>query len=129
MQKFRSDSGMVLGKNSQELIYQQISDIAAQLTPIETKETDLKARLDLLTTRSDRSLTEVVESSLVQGLKSRLSQASQKLESLRADFGENHPEVIALRKEISQINDDIQKEVTNIRAAIENERTAISKQK
>ncbi len=129
VQKFRADNGMVLGRNSQELVYQQISDIAAQLTPIETRELDLKARMEMLSGKSGSTITEVVDSELIQNLKSQSSAAAQKLQSLRSDMGENHPEVIALRKEVAQIEGDIGRETKNIKKSIENELNTISKQK
>lgn len=129
VQKFRMDSGMVLGRNAQELVYQQISDIAAQLTPTQARMLDLKARNDLLKTGDTQSITEVVDSKLIQDLKGRLSNSSQKLESLRTDYGENHPSVIAVQQEIKQIQRDIQTEINNIRKAIKNELTTVEKQK
>lgn len=129
VQKFRVESGMVLGRNDQELVYQQISDIAAQLTPTQTRMLDLKARNDLLTTGDTQSITEVVDSNLIQDLKGRLSDTSQKLESLRTDYGGNHPSVIAAQQEIKQIQRDIQTEIGNIRKAIKNELTTVEKQK
>lgn len=128
-QKFRSDTGMVFGKNSQELVYQQISDIAAQITSIETKEMDLKARQDMLSGKSGSNIIEVVDSYLIQSLKSELSSASQKLQSLRSDQGERHPQVVALRQEIDQINGDIAREISNIKKSIQNDLGTITKQK
>lgn len=129
VQRFRAESGMVLGRNSQELIYQQISDIAAQLTPIETKELDLKARQEMLRARDGSAMTDIVDSALVQNLKAQASAASQKLEALRSDLGENHPEIVALRKQIAQINSDLAREVGSIKISIENELKTVTKQK
>ncbi|MBK9584304.1 MAG: hypothetical protein IPO55_00020 [Alphaproteobacteria bacterium] len=78
---------------------------------------------------STHGITDIVESRLVQDLKSRASVAAQKLQSLRAELGSNHPEVIAARQEVSQINGDIAREVANIRKSIENELTTVTKQK
>lgn len=129
VQSFRVESGMVLGRNSQELVYQQISDIAAQLTPIETRELDLKARMDVLSGGNAESIVEVVDSKLIQDLKSRLSVASQKLQSMQSDFGQNHPDIVSTQREISQIKSDIQREILSIQRSIGNELQTVSKQK
>lgn len=129
VQAFRVESGMVLGRNSQELVYQQISDIAAQLTPIETRELDLKARMDVLSGKTAESIIEVVDSKLIQDLKSRLSVASQRLQSIQADFGPNHPDVVSTQREVAQIKQDIQKEILSIQRSIGNELQTVSKQK
>lgn len=130
VQAFKSEHGMIQGLNSEDLIYQQISDIAKQLSPIETKELDLRARVDLLEQGKSHVIREVIESQLIQSLKSRASQAAQEVQRLTADFGDNHPDVVAARKELSQINKDIKAEILNIRRSIENElETAITQKK
>lgn len=129
VQQFRADNGMIQGKNSQELIYEQISDLAAQLAEIDNRVLDLQARNEMVQSGSTHGITDIVESRLVQDLKSRASVAAQKLQSLRAELGSNHPEVIAARQEVSQINGDIAREVANIRKSIENELTTVTRQK
>ncbi len=129
VQKFKSENGMVHGLNSQDLIYQQISDIAKQLSPIETKELDLKSRVDLMKNGNTGSITAVIESDLIQRLKTRSSDISQKLKSLKADFGENHPDVVSTKEELRQVRADINREIANIRKSIENELETTKNQK
>lgn len=129
IQDFRAKSGMVQGLNSEDLIYQQISDIAKQLSPIETRELDLRARVELLKQGKSDVIREVIESQLIQSLKSRASIAAQELQRLKADYGTNHPDVVAAGKELSQIKNDITREVSNIRRSIENELETTVKQK
>lgn len=129
VQKFKSDNGMIQGLNSEDLIYQQISDIARQLSPIETRELDLRARVTLLQQGKANAITEVIESQLIQSLKSRASQTAQSLQSVRSRFGDNHPEVVSGTKELSQIRGDIAREISNIRRSIENELETITRQK
>ncbi len=132
-QQFRAQNGMVLGKNSQELVYQQISDIATQLIPIETRELDLLARREVLEASGEdgnsHALIEVVESKLIQDLKSRASIAAQNLQSLRGAHGENHPDIVAAKKELTQVKSDINREVDNIKNSISNELATVTKQK
>ncbi len=129
VQKFKSDNGMVQGLNSEDLIYEQISDIVKQLSPIETRELDLQARVELIEKNKSGEITEVIQSDLIQSLKSRTSIATQKLQSLRADYGVNHPTVISAQKEVAQIQGDIRREISNIKRAIENELKTAQQQK
>ena len=129
VQAFKSEHGMVKGGSSEDLIFQQISDIAKQLSPIETKELDLRARVDLLKQGKSHVIREVIESQLIQSLKSRASIATQELQRLAIDFGNNHPDIVAAKKELSQINKDINTEILNIRRSIENELETAIKQK
>lgn len=128
-QQFRAENGMIQGKNSQELIYQQISDLAAQLAEIDTRVVDLHARSEMLQSGNPHNITDIVQSRLIQDLKARASLAAQKLQSLRAELGANHPEVLGAREELLQINTDIAREVSNIKKSIQNELTTVTKQK
>lgn len=128
VQQFKSESGMIQGLNSEDLIYEQISDISKQLNPIATRKLELQARSDLINQGQISDISAVINSELIQSLKSRSSLATQKLQSLRADFGNNHPEVISAKKEVEQINDDINREIISIRRSIENELETITRQ-
>lgn len=129
LQKFKSDHGMVQGLNSKDLIYQQISDIAKQLSPIETKELDLRARVELLDSGKEDAIKEIIESELIQQLKARTSEVSQELQALKSDYGKNHPELIAKQKELYQIKSDMNREIKNTRKSIENELKTTENQK
>ncbi len=129
VQEFRSANGMIQGKNSRELIYQQISSTATEIDRIETQEVDLKARIEVLKTSNPHTITDVVGSRLIQDLKSRASQAAQRLQALRAEHGANHPSVMSTKKELEQINRDINREIENIKTSIQNELDTVQKQK
>ena len=129
VQEFRSAHGMIQGKNSRELIYQQISSTATEIDKIETQEVDLKARIEVLKTSNPHTIADVVGSRLIQDLKSRASQAAQRLQALRAEHGANHPSIISTNKELQQINRDINREIVNIKTSIQNELDTVQKQK
>lgn len=129
VQQFRAENGMIQGINSQELIYQQISDMAAQVAQMDTRVIDLRARSEMLQSGNPHSIADIVQSPLVQDLKGRASQIAQHLQSLRAKLGVNHPEVVGAQQELSQINGDIAREVTNIKKSVENDLTTVTKQK
>lgn len=118
VQEFRKDAGIMLGKNSEDLIYQQITDISAQLVPIETQKLSLQARLEGMSGKNQGALSEVVDSGLVQNLKSQQSTARQELKGMEAQYGPNHPQVLAAKRKISQVNSDIGREVGSIKSAV-----------
>ncbi len=129
VQKFKSNHGMVQGVNTQDLIYQQISDIARQMSPLETDVLDLQARVDLLNTTPDSSaIREIINSGLIQELKARASAVAQRTQALTTSFGDSHPEVIAANKELVQIKSDIDSEIKSITDAIRNELATKTKQ-
>jgi succinoglycan biosynthesis transport protein ExoP len=129
VQKFRAENGMVQGENSQELIYQQVSDVASQLAELEGRVMNLQARNHTLSESNSQQTSDIVTSDLIQTLKSQESLLAQKLQSLQVNFGPKHPDVLAIQRELSQIRGDISHEITNVRKSLTNELITAKKQK
>ncbi len=132
VQQYRAQEDLVMGEDSDNPIYQQISEIFAQLTSIEVKKSDLNARLEIIKTADDNknlaAISEVVDSSLIQNLKGQASTIGQKVESYRAELGAKHPKLIAAKKELTQVNGAISSEIKNIETSLRNEAEALSVQ-
>ena len=119
IQDFRKEAGIVLGKNSQELIFQQISDLTAQLVPVETEKLNLQARVDALASvKSQDAMADVIGSSLISNLKAEASRAKQELQAINGDLGKNHPSLIAAQRRVAQANADIGREISNVKNSL-----------
>lgn len=129
VQEYRAQEKLVMGEDSDDPVYKQISEISSQLVPIEVKKTDLNARLEAIRAAGDQrdldAIAEVVKSPLVQNLKSQASVISQKVESYRSEFGSNHPKLIAAQKEQAQVNHAIRQEINNIENSLHGELEAL----
>lgn len=123
VQEFRKENGIVPGKNSQELITQQIADLTAQLIPVETQKLNLQSRAD-----SKGATSEVVDSALIVNLKGQLSTAEQELKSLSATYGPAHPSVMAAAQRVKQARADLGRESGTIRSSVKTELQAVSEQ-
>lgn len=118
VQDYRAKEGLVVGRDNKELIYQQISDVAGQLVPVEVNKYNFQAKAENATTgigaaQSDAQF-DVVNSPLIQNLKAQAAEASQTLGSLRAKYGPRHPQVVEAQKELAQINASIKNETQTI---------------
>lgn len=127
VQDFRKEAGIMLGKDSEDLIYQQISDISAQLIPIETQKMALQAKLDAGAQKRG-TINDVVTSALIQNLKTQASSAEQELKALQSQYGPDHPEVLAAQQKVKQANADIGREIGNIKSSVKTELDAATKQ-
>lgn len=132
VEQFRADENLIIGRDSQDLVYQQISDIAAQMVPVEVHNYDMQARLHALdavkNTSQPSAVADVVDSRLIQDLKAQASVAAQKVESLKAQYGPNHPRLIAAQSELSEVRHAIGAEVSSIVGALKNEQKAAAAQ-
>ncbi len=123
IQEFRKESGIVLGKNSQELIQQQIADLTAQLIPVETEKLNLQSRAD-----TQGATKETVGSPLITTLKTQLSEAQQELRSLKATYGPQHPEVLAAQNRVKQASADLGRETGSVRTSVKTELESVTEQ-
>lgn len=132
VEKFRAEQDLVTGKDEKSLVYQQISDTAAQLVPVEVHRYDVQSRLEHDVTgnggRQPGAMTDVVNSPLIQTLKAQAATAAQELESLKATYGPNHPKLIAARNQLRQVNRAIAAETGNIKTSLKNDVAATQTQ-
>jgi len=128
-QEFRKESGIVLGKNSEDLISQQILDLTEQLVPIETEKLRLQAQADAISKQKSKdSIGEITNSDIVRQLKLQTSEAKQELESLKAKFGTGHPDYISALNRYRQASADLGRETSNLRTSVVVELDAVTQQ-
>lgn len=132
VQEFRALNNLPIGKDDKELIYQEISDVATQLVPIQVLKDETQAKLAAIEaadkTKNPDALPDVVTSRLIQDLKTQASIAAQNAQSLSAQYGKNHPKLVAARNQVSQINRAIATEIANIKSSLKNNAIAMEAQ-
>ena len=132
VEEYRAQHNLAVGKDSQELLYAQISDASAQLAPVQTLKDNISSRLQALAgaakTGNANAVGDIVKSPLIDSLKSQANSTSQLVQSLRSQYGANHPKLVAANSELAQVNSAIAREVANIRAAMKNEYEAAAAQ-
>jgi succinoglycan biosynthesis transport protein ExoP len=116
VQKFRRENGMVKGRNAEELVNQQVSDIASQLIPVQARRADLEAQADAIAKGNMQAA--IQGSSVIQSLKTQASAARQELQGLGSKYGENHPLYVESLNRVNQIDADIARETGVIRQAV-----------
>lgn len=123
--QFRAKEGLAVGKDSQELIYQTITDTAAQLVPLQVHEFDLKSKLkaieDAKASGQPEALVDVVKSPVIGKLKEQESLIAQETQGMRAKYGPNHPALIGAGTELGQVRAAINAEVNNIVGSLQND--------
>lgn len=121
-QDLRQENDLIKGSRSEELIYQQISDISNQIPPIESKKYAIQSRLDALKVAgSNSTVSDVVNSYLIQQLKVEENKRAQEYQLMRSDLGSGNPDLIAARKAMNAASSAVKAETTNIQTSLENE--------
>ncbi len=115
VQDYRAKEKLAIGKDNNELIYQQISDVAGQLVPVEVSKYGMQAKTE---DAGQRETDDVIKSPLIQNLKTQASTISQELGSMRAKYGPNHPKVLETKNRLAQVNAAITAETQAIRGSM-----------
>lgn len=130
--QYRANENLAVGKDNRELVYQQISDIAAQLVPLQVHKYQIEARLqsivDAEKSGTPDAVYDIVNSPLIQNLKEQRSAAQADAQSLRSQYGAKHPKLAAAQNESGSLSHAIEAEVKNIKASLENDRIATDSQ-
>ncbi len=129
VQKFRQENNMIKGRNSDDLVYQQVSDIAAQLVPVQAQKAQLQSQADAIAMGKEGSQLEAIQNSqVIQSLKTQAASARQELRALSAKYGKNHPLYVEAQRRVSQTEGDIARETASIKDTIENELKTVTAQ-
>ncbi len=122
---YRKNSGLLNGKDG-TLIQQQISEVNSQLIVAKADRSLAAARLrqaeSLLNSRGDiESTNEVLQSTLIQGLRTQESELQRKIAELSTDYGPKHPKLLNFVAELNALQSKIEIEVRKIVNGLSNE--------
>jgi polysaccharide biosynthesis transport protein len=125
VEKFRSEAGLLKGTNS-TLGVQEISELNTQLTLAEAAQTEAEARAaeiksQLVRSGSADSVTEVLNSPVIQALQEQRVTANRELTELSATYLSNHPKIRAAQSQITEIDKQVRKYALKIVAGLDSQ--------
>jgi succinoglycan biosynthesis transport protein ExoP len=125
VEAFRKNSGLVEGKGV-TLASQQASELNSQLILSRSRRAEADARLRqveglIRSSSSVDSVAEVLNSPLIQQLRTQEAEIQRRAAELSQEFGEKHPRMINIRAEIANIRTKINAEVNKIVQNLRNE--------
>jgi uncharacterized protein involved in exopolysaccharide biosynthesis len=128
-QDLRQENNLIKGRNSEELIYEQISDISDQIPPIEAKKYAVQSKLEALENAGeDGVVSDIVDSYLIQQLKVEENKRAQEYQLLRSEMGSDNPDLMAARRAWQAASGAIKREIENVRTSMENELAELQRQ-
>ena len=122
--KYKKEAGLVQsGKTT--VTSQQLSELNSELILAQTKRAEKEARLNQIQRLIDRGgineAAKVLDSSLIDKLRSQRAELNRQLAELSTEYGSKHPRMVNLRAEIEDVNEQIQAEVQKILQNVRNE--------
>ncbi|MFW5443112.1 MAG: GumC family protein [Methylococcaceae bacterium] len=126
VEMYRQEKGITQDESTVGLSQQQLSEINSQLIIARTQRAEASARVRqvnrLIRSGGDiSSVSEVLNSGLIQRLKEQESTLQRKYSEMSVEFGKKHPQMIQLQAELADIKMKIKSEVKKIAASLQNE--------
>ena len=133
VEKFRTEAGLLKGA-SVTLGEQEISELNTQISVAKGASLEARAKADairdILESRgSVESATDVLNSTTVQRLKEQRTEASRRMAELSVTYLSNHPKMVAVTNEISNMDRQIRSEALKVVSSLDEQaRIALSRE-
>ena len=124
VERYRDEQGLVAGD---AILNDQLSEINSQLIIIRSERAGAEARLAqlqrLVGSGRDNieTATEVLASPLVQQLRNQEADAMRRQSELAVEYGPKHPRMLQVNAEITDIQNRIEAEISNVVSGLQNE--------
>lgn len=125
VETFRAETGLLAAQGS-TLTEQQIAFMTSQRGALQVDLDRARARYESMRRQIDsgagvEGLTEVIASPLINDLKTQRAVIMRRVAELETRVGDRHPELIAARNEVADIDRQINAEMNRIAGNLENE--------
>ena len=122
LQKMRDDQGIAHVEERRALLVQRIQDLGVSLSSIRTQRLQKDAVLRQMRSASDPTeLPDVMRSEMVQSLRAQQSALQTQLTELREKYLEEHPDVVKVKAQLSEVNRRIAGEAQAVIRSVDNE--------
>jgi chain length determinant protein EpsF len=115
LSEFQQKSGIVVTAESLDFEMVRLNELAAKLTAAQGETRDALSKEQSGTGRVD-TLPEVMQNSVVAGLRSNVNQLEVKLKEAEVNLGRNHPQYQRMTSELAEVKRKLEAEVKHVGA-------------
>ncbi|MDY0029089.1 MAG: polysaccharide biosynthesis tyrosine autokinase [Pseudobdellovibrionaceae bacterium] len=132
VETYRAQENLAIGKGSEELFLQDITDLSAQLTPVQVRKFDVEAKIKAIEMAIEENGTDDLESltntPAMTNLKNQEALAAQQVQELRARYGSKNPKLRAAQSVLAQTRSAMNREAQNTLEGLKGELLSIEAQ-
>lgn len=125
---YRAANNLIVDQDDQELIYKHINDASSKISAAQTLLLDTEAKLSAVEALKDaddpNAIAAIVNSQLIQRLKTEVSESAQEASELRGRFGARHPLVLAANNKLGQAQSSLADETLKIKDTLSSDAIA-----
>lgn len=123
--RYRDEAGLIDAEGA-TVAEQQVTDLNSQLAIQRAGLSEARARLDTVRSQIQRgvaadTIAEVLSSEVIRELRRQQAEVARRLADLSGRYGPRHPQILTVNRELTDINSQIDAEITRIVASLENE--------
>lgn len=115
---FQRKSGLAVSDERLDAETKRLNDLTEQLSRIEGQVTEGRSRRDTLRENAVDDLPEVQESGLIRTLREEISGVEKEVQRRAATLGARHPDMVALRGELSALNTRLRTELDRFKTGV-----------
>lgn len=117
LSEHQRDKGIVAVDEKLDVENARLADLSAQLTAIQLQKAETRSRQ--IQAEGDKNiLPEVLQNSLIQGLKSEVAKEEAKLNQLAGQLGKNHPQYKRNEMELQSLRQKLDQEINHVAKGI-----------
>ena len=126
IESFRRDHGLVRGQTA-SIASERLTQVSQQLAGAEAAASDAAAKLDQLRNGAGDA-RQTLESRTIADLKQKQAEVLGEIASSASSYGSSYPDLVALQKQRTDIQRQIEEETGRIKSSLERDRASASAQ-
>jgi chain length determinant protein EpsF len=111
LSEYQQKKGIVARDESLDTETARLAQLTEQLTALQAETTGARSRQRV---SSAGTLPEVMQSAVVQGLRSDIARQEARLKEMRVNLGSNHPQILRLQSEIQELKARLEAETRHV---------------
>lgn len=118
LSSYQNDKGIVATDERLDIESARLSELSSQLVTLQALSSESGSRQVQAQGGSGDRIQEVLNNSLVSGLRSEMLRNEAKLQELSARLGDNHPQVVEAKANISSLRGKIESETRRVTSGV-----------
>lgn len=115
---FQRDKGIIAADERLDVENARLAELSSQLVQLQAVSSESGSRQQLAQGAQGDRMQEVLNNPLIGGLKADLTRNEARLQELNSKFGENHPQVVEAKANITELRTRIDAEIRKVTGGV-----------
>jgi polysaccharide biosynthesis transport protein len=121
LKDYRKDKGIISGDDKNNIVVERLGDLNRRLTAAEAERIKLEVQVRLIRQKSFDAVPTVINSPLIQALKSQAAGLEAEYAKLAAEFNISYPPLAQVNAQLEEVRKRLGKELQSVATGIESD--------